>query len=274
MPELPEVETTCRGIAPHVSGQRIERIILRETRLRWPISPEVASLAGVHIAGVSRRAKYLLMALGHGKLEQGNLIWHLGMSGSMRVVPTGLPAASHEHVELELSNGLSLKFRDPRRFGALLYCADDPLQHRLLQPLGPEPLADEFNTDYLYGRCRGRSAAIKTFIMNSHIVVGVGNIYASEALYLAGIRPTRAAGRISKARIARLVEAIRATLTAAIAQGGTTLQDFTQVDGKPGYFRQALQVYANKGDCQACGTAIRHLVQGQRSSYYCPGCQT
>ena len=269
MPELPEVETTCRGIAPHVGGQRIERIILRETRLRWPISAEVADLEGSRIAGVSRRAKYLLMAL-----EQGHLIWHLGMSGSMRVLPTGAPAATHEHVEFQLANGQSLRFRDPRRFGALLYSAGDPLQHRLLRALGPEPLADEFDAAYLYARCRGRSAAIKTLIMNSHIVVGVGNIYASEALYLAGIRPTRASGRISKARIARLVDAIRATLGAAIEQGGTTLQDFTQADGKPGYFRQALQVYANKGKCHACGRAIRHLVQGQRSTYYCPACQT
>jgi len=269
MPELPEVETTCRGIEPHVSGQQIERVILRETRLRWPVSPEVTDLAGSRIAGVSRRAKYLLMALDHG-----NLIWHLGMSGSMRILPTGTPAASHEHVEFELSNGQSLKFRDPRRFGALLYCADDPLQHRLLQPLGPEPLADDFNADYLYARCRGRNVDIKVLLMNSHIVVGVGNIYASEALYLAGIRPTRAAGRISKARITKLVDAVRVILTDAIARGGTTLQDFTQVDGKPGYFRQQLQVYANKGKCQACGKAVRQLVQGQRSSYYCPGCQT
>jgi formamidopyrimidine-DNA glycosylase len=269
MPELPEVETTCRGIAPHVGGQRIERIILRETRLRWPISPEVAGLEGSRISGVSRRAKYLLMAL-----DQGHLIWHLGMSGSMRMLPTGAPAATHEHVEFQLANGQSLKFRDPRRFGALLYSAGDPLQHRLLRALGPEPLADAFTGDYLYACCRGRSAAIKTLIMNSHIVVGVGNIYASEALFLAGIRPTRAAGSISKARIARLVDAIRATLGAAIEQGGTTLQDFTQADGKPGYFRQALQVYANKGKCHACGRAIRHLVQGQRSTYYCPACQT
>jgi len=269
MPELPEVETTCRGIAPHVSGQRIEQIILRETRLRWPISAEVANLEGHRIAGVSRRAKYLLMAL-----DQGHLIWHLGMSGSMRVLPTGAAAATHEHVEFQLANGQSLRFRDPRRFGALLYSPDDPLQHRLLQALGPEPLADAFDADYLYACCRGRSAAIKTLIMNSHVVVGVGNIYASEALFLAGIRPTRAAGRISKARIARLVEAIRVTLGAAIEKGGTTLQDFTQADGKPGYFRHALQVYANKGTCHACGRSIRHLVQGQRSSYYCPGCQT
>jgi len=269
MPELPEVETTCRGIAPHVGGQRIERIILRETRLRWPISAEVTGLEGSRITGVSRRAKYLLMAL-----ERGNLIWHLGMSGSMRVLAAGTPAAAHEHVEFQLANGMALKFRDPRRFGALLYCAQDPLDHRLLRALGPEPLGDEFNADYLHARCRGRSVTIKTLIMNSHIVVGVGNIYASEALYRAGIRPTRAAGRISRARIARLVDAIRTTLRAAIEQGGTTLQDFTQADGKPGYFRHALQVYANKGQCHACGKTIRHLVQGQRSSYYCPGCQT
>lgn len=269
MPELPEVETTCRGIAPHVRGQRIERIILRETRLRWPVSAEVASLEGSRITGVSRRAKYLLMAL-----EQGHLIWHLGMSGSMRVLPVGSPPGTHEHVEFQFANGQSLRFRDPRRFGALLFSAQDPLQHRLLRALGPEPLADEFDADYLYNCCRGRSAAIKTLIMNSHVVVGVGNIYASEALYLAGIRPTRAAGRISKTRIAGLVDAIRATLGAAIEQGGTTLQDFTQADGKPGYFRHALQVYANRGQCHACGKPIRHLVQGQRSSYYCPGCQT
>jgi len=269
MPELPEVETTCRGIAPHLCGQRIERVILRETRLRWPVSAEVAGLAGNRVETVSRRAKYLLM-----RLDRGNLIWHLGMSGSMRVLPVGSPAAAHEHVEMQFANGLALKFRDPRRFGALLYSEQDPLQHRLLRALGPEPLADEFDADYFHERCRGRSAAIKTVLMNSQIVVGVGNIYASEALYLAGIRPTRAAGRISKARLAKLVDAVRSTLAAAIDQGGTTLQDFTQVDGKPGYFRQALQVYANKGQCHACGSAIRHLVQGQRSSYYCPGCQT
>ena len=269
MPELPEVETTRRGIEPNVCNQLIEKVILRATRLRWPISAEVSGLQGRQICGVSRRGKYLLM-----HLDQGNLIWHLGMSGSMRILPTGSAAETHEHVEFQLSNGQALKFRDPRRFGALLYCAQDPLQHRLLRQLGPEPLSEAFDTDYLYRSCRKRSAAIKTVLMNSHIVVGVGNIYASEALFLAGIRPTRAAGKISRARIARLVEAIRVTLTAAIAKGGTTLQDFTQVDGKPGYFRQALQVYANKGACHTCGKPIRHLVQGQRSSYYCPLCQT
>lgn len=269
MPELPEVETTRRGIEPQLSGQLIERVILRETRLRWPVSPEVADLAGRRIEAVARRAKYLLF-----RMDRGNLIWHLGMSGSMRVLPVGTPAGEHEHVELQFGNGQALKFRDPRRFGSLFYCAGDPLQHRLLQALGPEPLAPEFNADYLHGRCRGRKAAIKTILMNSHVVVGVGNIYASEALFLAGIRPTRAAGRISKARLAKLVDAVRATLSAAIAKGGTTLQDFTQADGKPGYFRHALQVYANKGHCHNCGQPIRQLVQGQRSTYFCPGCQT
>jgi formamidopyrimidine-DNA glycosylase len=269
MPELPEVETTCRGIEPLICRQQISKVILRETRLRWPISPEVAQLAQRRVESISRRGKYLLM-----QLDRGSLIWHLGMSGSMRVVPSGTACASHEHVELQFGNGQALKFRDPRRFGALLYCEQDPLQHRLLRSLGPEPLGDDFDADYLYRQCRKRSAAIKTLLMNSHIVVGIGNIYASEALFLAGIRPTRAAGRISRQRIARLVDAVRGTLAAAIAQGGTTLQDFTQVDGKPGYFRQELQVYGNKDNCLNCGKPIKHLVQGQRSTFYCPGCQT
>jgi formamidopyrimidine-DNA glycosylase len=269
MPELPEVETTCRGIEPHLREQTITRVILRHTRLRWPISAEVENLQGRQVLAVSRRGKYLLM-----RLDQGNLIWHLGMSGSMRILPIGAVAEKHEHVELQLGNGLALKFRDPRRFGALLYCEEDPLQHKLLKDLGPEPLGDEFDVDYLYQCCRNRGAAIKTVLMNSHIVVGVGNIYASEALFLAGIRPTRAARRISKPRMQKLVSSVRDTLAAAIAQGGTTLQDFSQADGKPGYFRQELQVYANRGNCKVCGGSIKHLVQVQRSSYYCPECQT
>jgi formamidopyrimidine-DNA glycosylase len=269
MPELPEVETTRRGIEPHVRDQLIEKVILRETRLRWPISAEVSGLQGRQIRGVSRRGKYLLM-----HLDQGNLIWHLGMSGSMRILPTGSVAETHEHVEFQLSNGQALKFRDPRRFGALLYCEQDPLQHRLLRQLGPEPLGEAFDTDYLYHCCRKRSAAIKIVLMNSHIVVGVGNIYASEALFLAGIRPTRAARRISKPRINKLVDALRDTLAAAIGHGGTTLQDFTQADGKPGYFRHELQVYGNKGPCKQCGKTIKQLVQAQRSSYFCPECQS
>ena len=269
MPELPEVETTRRGISPHVIGENIDAVILRETRLRWPISREVAGLRGRQIRAVKRRGKYLIM-----HLDQGNLIWHLGMSGSMRILPVGAAIADHEHVELQFGNGQALKFRDPRRFGALLYCAGNPLQHRLLQRLGPEPLGDDFDADYLYHCCRQRSAAIKTVLMNSHIVVGVGNIYASEALFHAGIRPTRAARRISKPRIGALVDAVRETLATAIEHGGTTLQDFTQADGKPGYFRHELQVYGNQGGCKICRKPIRHVVQGQRSSYYCPGCQS
>lgn len=269
MPELPEVETTRRGIEPHVCGQRIDAVILRETRLRWPISDEVAGLRGRQISGVSRRGKYLIMHLDHG-----HLIWHLGMSGSMRILPVGVQSQDHEHVELQLHSGLALKFRDPRRFGALLYSEADPLQHRLLKQLGPEPLEADFNTDYFYQRCRQRSAAIKQVLMNSHIVVGVGNIYASEALFRAGIRPTRAARRISKKRIAGLVDAVRETLATAIEHGGTTLQDFTQTDGKPGYFRHELQVYGNADRCKICAAPIKHLVQGQRSSYYCPECQS
>lgn len=269
MPELPEVETTRRGIEPHVCKQRIDGVILRETRLRWPISTEVADLRGRRIEAVTRRGKYLLM-----RLDRGSLIWHLGMSGSMRILPVGAAAESHEHVELQLANGQALKFRDPRRFGALLYSEIDPLQHRLLNRLGPEPLGDEFHADYLHQRCRQRSAAIKQVLMNSHIVVGVGNIYASEALFRAGIRPTRAARRISRKRIAELVCAVRDTLATAIEHGGTTLQDFTRADGKPGYFRHELQVYGNTGDCPVCGAPVKHLVQGQRSSYYCPQCQS
>ncbi len=269
MPELPEVETTRRGIEPHVVNQRIEHVILRHRNLRWPISPEVETLGHSRIVDLSRRGKYLLM-----HLERGHLIWHLGMSGSMRILPVGTPAEKHEHVEFQLGNGQALKFRDPRRFGALLYTAEDPLQHRLVRDLGPEPLGDEFTTDYLYQRCRQRQASIKTVIMNSQVVVGVGNIYASEALFLAGIRPTRAARRISRKRISGLVDAVRLTLDKAIQAGGTTLQDFTQADGKPGYFRHELQVYGNQSDCPVCGAGIKQIVLGQRASYYCPHCQS
>ena len=269
MPELPEVETTRRGIEPHVRGQRIEEIILRDTRLRWPIDPQVADLGGRQIEDLARRGKYLLM-----RLDQGSLIWHLGMSGSMRILPTGTPAADHEHVEFRLGNGCALKFRDPRRFGALLYCDDDPLEHPLLKSLGPEPLSEDFSADYLRHCCRGRRVAIKNLLMNSRIVVGVGNIYASEALFRAGIRPTRAARRIAAIRLERLVEAIRETLLEAIEAGGTTLQDFVQADGNPGYFRHELKVYGVNSDCSVCGNRIRHIVQGQRSTFYCPVCQT
>ena len=269
MPELPEVETTLRGIAPYVCNQKIERFIIRNHQLRWPVAKETANLRGQTIRAVSRRAKYILM-----QLDRGTLIWHLGMSGSMKIRPVGSPTEIHEHVEVQLASGQALKYRDPRRFGALLYTSADPLEHRLLHKLGPEPLSDDFHVEHLYYACRKRTASIKSVIMDSHRVVGVGNIYASEALFLAGINPARAAGGISKKRIGRLVETIKQTLQAAILQGGTTLQDFTQVDGKPGYFGQQLNVYGVKQGCPVCAAAIKKIVQGQRSSYFCPRCQT
>ncbi len=269
MPELPEVETTMQGIAPHVCNQKITRFIVRNHQLRWPVASETARLRGRVIKAVSRRGKYILM-----QLDLGNLIWHLGMSGSMKIQPVGSQSETHEHIEVQLASGQALKYRDPRRFGALLYTESDPLQHRLLINLGPEPLSDGFDVEHLYLACRKRSASIKSVIMDSHRVVGVGNIYASEALFLAGIDPARAAGGISKKRLARLVETIKHTLQSAILQGGTSLRDFTQVDGKPGYFSQKLNVYGNKLDCPVCATAIKKIVLGQRSSYFCPRCQT
>ena len=268
MPELPEVETTRRGIEPHLRGRRIVDVVLREPRLRWPVSDAVAGLAGRRVAAVDRRAKYLLL-----RLDSGCLIWHLGMSGSLRILPASTPPAAHEHVELRLDDGRALKFRDPRRFGALLYTDGDPLAHRLLRDLGPEPLGDDFTADYLQRRCRGRSAAIKTLLMNGQVVVGVGNIYASEALFRAGIRPTIAARRLSGPRIARLVAAVREVLATAIEHGGTTLRDFTRADGKPGYFRNELRVYGVDGDCMRCGARIRQVRQAQRATWYCPVCQ-
>ena len=269
MPELPEVETTAKGIRPYLLQQRIKEFIVRERRLRWPVSHEIDRLQGQVISDVYRRGKYILMPV-----ESGTILWHLGMSGSMRVLPINSPVARHEHVEMRLDSGLALKFRDPRRFGSLLLAGEDPMQHRLLHNLGPEPLTEAFNADYLYAICRNRSLSIKSVIMDSHKVVGVGNIYACEALFSAGIRPTREAGSISKKRLARLVETIKQTLSLAIEQGGTTLQDFSSADGNPGYFRQSLQVYGVKGNCNTCGKPIRQISQNQRSSYFCPKCQT
>jgi len=268
MPELPEVETTRRGIEPHVLQRQIKTIDIRQPKLRWPIPLEVSSLTGSSILALERRAKYLLMLT-----DQGTLIWHLGMSGSMRIMPAQLPAAKHEHIQLNFDDHNSLRFRDPRRFGALLFTTDDPLQHELLKTLGPEPLSPAFNTDYLQTCCKGRSVPIKNLIMNSHVVVGIGNIYACESLFMSGINPKTRAGRISRARLQKLVEAIKEVLAKAIEMGGTTLQDFTQADGKPGYFRLALNVYANQGSCPRCQTPIKRTVLGQRSTFYCTNCQ-
>lgn len=270
MPELPEVETTRRGIEPYVSGQRIEKMIVRERRLRWPVQKGLEQqLCGQRIDKVSRRGKYLLL---HAKT--GTLIIHLGMSGSLRILPSATAPQKHDHVDIVLSNQQCLRLRDPRRFGCVFWTTTDPLQHDLLKNLGPEPLSEEFDTEYLYTTSRKRKVAIKQFIMNSHIVVGVGNIYANEALFLAGIRPGLAAGRITKPRYHQLVDAIKSVLKNAIKQGGTTLRDFTASDGNPGYFQLQLNVYGRGGEpCHRCGTFIKSLHQGQRATYYCPQCQ-
>jgi len=269
MPELPEVETTLRGIEPHLLNQRIFRVIVRDARLRWPVPAEVKKAEGQRLVSLDRRGKYLLL-----QLEQGGLIIHLGMSGSLRILQESLTPEKHDHVDVELENGVCLRFNDPRRFGAFLWVDGEMESHELLRDLGPEPLSADFTADYLYERSRNRRVPIKNFIMNGHIVVGVGNIYASEALFMAGIHPQRAAGRVSRLRYEGLVAAICDVLERAIKLGGTSLKDFVSSDGTPGYFAQELLVYDRAGkDCFQCGATIRQKVIGQRSSYYCPACQ-
>lgn len=270
MPELPEVETTRRGIRSTLLGQRIQAFDLREPRLRWRVEPTLAAaVAGQRVLDVRRRAKYLLI-----ELERGTLIAHLGMSGSLRVMPASSPRLAHDHYDLVLDSGQCLRFNDPRRFGSLHWCTGDPHEHKLLASLGPEPLDTAFDGGYLAGRAKGRKAAVKIFLMDQRVVVGVGNIYASETLFRAGVRPRRAAGRVKRAEWTRIAAAIRAVLTEAIQHGGTTLRDYVDTDGTPGYFRQELYVYERSGaPCLRCATPIRHLVQGQRSTYFCPSCQ-
>lgn len=268
MPELPEVETTLRGIAPWLQGYVIEGVTIRQPSLRWPIPKEIACLVGQTIRGLSRRAKYLLI-----ETDVGTAIWHLGMSGSLRLVMADEPFKKHDHVEWQLSNGKRLRYHDPRRFGALLWQGVED-ECSLLQHLGPEPLLPEFDVDYLYQRSRGKTQAIKTFIMDGKVVVGVGNIYANESLFLAGILPTVAAGKISWARYVRLVAHIKQVLAGAIEQGGTTLRDFVGGDGQPGYFAQQLYVYGRGGqDCKTCATPLREIRQGQRATFFCCQCQ-
>ena len=270
MPELPEVETTRRGIEPYILGKTIQQLDVRQPRLRWPVPKQLARyLRGQQIERVARRGKYLLLGTG-----RGTLIIHLGMSGSLRILKQATPPGPHDHVDLLLNNDTLLRFTDPRRFGAWLWTADPVEQHPLLEKLGPEPLSDSFNTDYLHSHSRNRKQAVKIFIMNSHIVVGVGNIYASEVLFRAGIHPSRAAGRISRQRYTLLVNSIKTVLQAAIEQGGTTLRDFVGGEGKPGYFQQQLQVYGRTGKpCYKCGTPVKVTRLGQRSTFYCSQCQ-
>ncbi|WP_296802728.1 bifunctional DNA-formamidopyrimidine glycosylase/DNA-(apurinic or apyrimidinic site) lyase [Thiolapillus sp.] len=269
MPELPEVETTRRGIEPHIRGKTITGVIIRQPQLRWPVPPELPVLLHRRkLKHVSRRGKYLLLTF-----TNGTLLLHLGMSGSLRILRSETTAGRHDHFDLVFGRHC-LRLHDPRRFGAVLWTDHPAEQHPLLAKLGPEPLSPECDGDYLYRRSRGRKVAVKQFIMNGQVVVGVGNIYANEALYEAGILPTRPCGSLSRKRCERLAQAIREILATAIAAGGTTLQDFVQADGRPGYFAQELQVYGREGEpCPACGRPIRQKTLGQRSSYYCSRCQ-
>ncbi len=270
MPELPEVETSRRGIAPHIVDTTIRNVVVRNRQLRWPVSRAVdRNLQGAVVTAVDRRAKYLLI-----RTDAGAAILHLGMSGSVCIVNRHTPAGVHDHVDIEFDSGKVLRFRDPRRFGSL-HWSRNPLGHKLLKSLGPEPLGDEFDGHYLWQRSRGRRVSIKQFIMNARIVVGVGNIYASEALFLAGINPRRRAGRISLQRYERLSAAIRDVLAKAIRAGGTTLRDFYGGDGEAGYFQQQLEVYGREGEpCRFCDAPIAAVVQGQRSTFYCKHCQS
>jgi formamidopyrimidine-DNA glycosylase len=270
MPELPEVETTLRGLAPHLTGQIVADIIIRNPQLRWPIPPNLpALLSGKTIRSLQRRAKYLLISFDHG-----TLILHLGMSGSLRILTATTPPDKHEHFDLVLSNGITMRLRDPRRFGAVLWHGGELNQHPLFANLGPEPLQEHFNSRHLYLTTRNRSAAIKQVIMDNHVVVGVGNIYANEALFRAGIKPQLSAKRLSRVRCEKLVAEIRATLTEAIQLGGSSLRDYVDSDGKQGYFQQHYWVYGRTNEaCRKCGTPIKLIKQGQRSSFYCPACQ-
>jgi len=269
MPELPEVETTRRGLAPLLCGARIAALIVRDPRLRWPIAPALKRLLpGQTITKIERRGKYLLLDLG-----AGSLIIHLGMSGSLRVIAAENPPGAWDPFDIAFTDGQCLRMRDPRRFGALLY-SEDPHHHPLIKNLGPEPLETGFSGPYLYDRARYRKVAIRDFLLNGHIVAGIGNIYANEALFEAGIHPSRAAGRISLVRYESLATAIVDVLNRAIAAGGTTLKDFAGSDGRPGYFKQQLRVYGREGEpCFRCHGTIARLTMGARSGYYCPECQ-
>jgi len=271
MPELPEVETTKRGITPFVVGPVIQRVIVRQSNLRWPI-PEALqhALPGHRFRCVQRRGKYILLVTG-----VGTVIAHLGMSGNLRIVPALKKPVKHDHVDIVFDDGRCLRFHDPRRFGCMLWTVDSPYRHELLKYLGPEPASNEFSGDYLYRQAKGRRVAIKTMLMNSRIVVGIGNIYANEALYKAGIHPNRVAGRISKTRLETLALTATEVLNNAISQGGTTLRNFVNEAGRPGYFQLTLKVYGREGlPCYACGTTIKCRRIGQRSTFYCTQCQT
>ena len=270
MPELPEVETSRLGLTPHMVGRTVNKAIVRQRKLRHTVSSGVtATLPGCKIDSLRRRAKYLLF-----DTSKGSLIVHLGMSGSLKMVDANEPPMAHDHVDVVLDNGKCMRFRDPRRFGCFLWSARDPLKHKLLAHLGPEPLSGDFDGALLYARSRKRRGAVKNFVMDGRIVVGVGNIYASESLFRAGIDPRRQAGRISRARYDLLAHKIVDVLREAIVQGGTSLRDFTAQDGQPGYFQQKLNVYGREGEpCVTCKAPLKQKVIGQRSSFFCTSCQ-
>jgi len=270
VPELPEVETTRQGLAPHLAGATVIGIVIRQPRLRWPIPDNLPErINGLPVLSLTRRAKYLLM-----EFDTGTLLLHLGMSGSLRILQNDTPPEKHDHFDLLLDNGKLMRLRDPRRFGAILWQEGNITTHPLLAKLGPEPLEANFNADYFYQSSRGRNVPVKQFIMDNQVVVGVGNIYASEALFSAGIAPQIKAGNLSLARCTKLVEVIRATLREAINAGGSTLRDFVNASGNPGYFQQEHRVYGRAGEpCRLCSHPVKQLKQGQRSSFYCEHCQ-
>ena len=270
MPELPEVETVRRGLSLQLTGTYIRKIIVRQRQLRYPVDKGLQrKIKGQCIKAIERRAKYLLI-----KLEYGCLICHLGMSGSLHILDNAQAAGPHDHIDIYVDDQRIVRFCDPRKFGSLLWTTKDPMQHKLLRYLGPEPLAGDFNGEYLYKLSQGRKLAVKNFLMDSRVVVGVGNIYANEALFKARVHPARAAGKIARRRYESIVEAVRTTLRSAIRKGGTTLRNFVAEDGKPGYFKQALNVYQRTGEaCTSCQAPIRRRYIGQRSTFYCPRCQ-
>jgi len=269
MPELPEVETTRRGLAPHVEGRIVTGAVLRRPNLRWPIPPEISEvLPGHRVQAVRRRAKYLLL-----DTAVGSALLHLGMSGSLRVLPAATPVGKHDHVDLALDSGRVLRFTDPRRFGCLLWQPPGDT-HSLLADLGPEPLSEAFDGDYLFELSRGRSAPVKSFLMDQRVVVGVGNIYVAEALFAAGVSPLRAAGKVSRERYAQLAASIKTILAYAIERGGTTLRDFISPDGEPGYFELELSAYGRGGEpCLRCGRVLKQAAIGQRATVWCGHCQ-
>ena len=270
MPELPEVETTLRGVSAYLLKKKIKSIQVRQPQLRWPVPAELASAKDLSVKALTRRGKYIIATT-----QSGSIIIHLGMSGSLRIADKPFELRKHDHVLFELSNNKFMLYHDPRRFGTVLWTTDQPELHPLLCKLGPEPLSNDFSGEHLFKNSRNKKVAVKNFIMNGHIVVGVGNIYASDALFRTGIRPGKSSGRVSRTSYDQLADNIKSVLAAAIESGGTTLRDFVNSEGEPGYFQQTLDVYGREGlPCNKCGSLIKQKTIGQRSTFYCPECQT